>query len=310
MIVLLQVIDGPNAGRRIQLRTGQRATIGRTDHADYSFADDTALNDQHFMIDCGDGECVLRTLGGSVTHVDGKKVETINLQDGQQISVGRTRFLCSIPLSETPAPDADPLEAEEESPVEPELSLLQLCDYLELEPEVKTVAETCEEIESLIAKLTAEGDFESAVRLRAHTLGNHTAVWWACLCLRGCDPPVDLSGLAGEALDAAETWVKDPTDTHRRDAERLAMATGPDGPCGFAALAAFFSGGNVGHPDYAPVEAEPLICGATVAGALMFAGYEDAEASDRCFGDFLAKGAELQAGTLVVPGTEDGVPSA
>ena len=254
------------------------------------------------MLDCSGASCVLRTVGDSPTKVNDQGVTNVELRDGDQIAAGHTKFQFSVPSGDiVPAPVPTDVESSEDSEAEPAMSLIQLCDYLELEPEVKEVAVECDDVETLISKLAEDAEYEPALRLRAHLLGNHAAVWWTCLCLRGLEPPMALDELGKTALLSAEVWAKEPTDEHRRDAERAAMATGPEGAAGIIAWAAFCSGGDIGHPDYGPVEADPLICGASVTGVLMLAGYEDSETADRRMTEFLSIGSKMQLGEIPLP---------
>ncbi len=95
-------------------------------------------------------------------------------------------------------------------------------------------------------------------------------MWWACLCARqahGASPPAPI----GPALAAAEKWVSDPSEDHRRTAQAAATAAGMGAPAGCAAMAAFFSGGSLAPPNAPVVPPGEHLTAHAAAGAVMLA---------------------------------------
>src|SRR5262249_5651582 len=89
----LQVLIGPEAGRRIHLKSGQVARFGRTEWADFAFPYDRAMADVHFAIETGDDAVTLADVSkGKGVLVDGQKVETCVLRSGQRIAAGGLVF--------------------------------------------------------------------------------------------------------------------------------------------------------------------------------------------------------------------------
>ena len=74
-----------------------------------------------------------------------------------------------------------------------------------------------------------------------------------------------------DALVAAEKWSKEPTEEHRRNAERAAEQTKYKDPSGWIALAAFWSGGSLAPPDQPEVAPAAHLTAKAITGALMLA---------------------------------------
>ena len=118
-----------------------------------------------------------------------------------------------------------------------------------------------------VAELVAAKRFEEAVQFMAFALPPREAVWWACLCARTAlrDPvPPEIAA----AVNAAETWVRQPTDENRRAAMASAQATNFQSPAAWAAVAAFWSGGSMAPPNVPDVLAPAHLLGCAVTGAV------------------------------------------
>lgn len=110
-----------------------------------------------------------------------------------------------------------------------------------------------------------------AGRFLAQALPKREAVWWACVCVRqvsGSEAPPK----AAAALDAAEKWVSEPTETNSQKAQTIAEAAGGmETPAGCAAMAAFWSGGSLAPPGKQVVAPGENMTATAVAGALIHA---------------------------------------
>src|SRR3712207_1866514 len=77
---------------------------------------------------------------------------------------------------------------------------------------------------------------EDALSFCAYMLPRREAVWWACQCVRALIPN---PGEEDEkALRAAESWVRDPEESHRRTALRVGEKGDPRAAPSWVALAA------------------------------------------------------------------------
>lgn len=108
---------------------------------------------------------------------------------------------------------------------------------------------------------------EDAVSLLAYALGRREGVWWAAQGVRllGRMAP----GQEDAPLAAAEAWVREPDDLRRRDALRLGMAGNHRLATPWVALAAGWSGGNVGPSARAVVPATPEMTPKAVRTAIL-----------------------------------------
>lgn len=145
--------------------------------------------------------------------------------------------------------------------------------------------------------LTEKQHYQEAVRFLAHALPKQEAVWWACLCAReaaGSAPAQQASA----ALEAAEKWVRNPTEENRRPAMPAAEAAGLATPAGSAALAAFLSGGSLG-PSHVPAVPPPEnVAAQAVAGAVILSVVSrELEKLQERFQAALARGREVGHGT-------------
>ncbi len=112
-----------------------------------------------------------------------------------------------------------------------------------------------------------------ALQFFSFALPAREAVWWACVCARE-ELPSPVPPALQAAIDAAETWVRKPTEEHRRAALASAQATDRKSPAAWAAMAAFWSGGSLAPENLPEVPAPPHLLGSAVAGAVMLAAVQ------------------------------------
>ena len=308
MFVLLEVTDGPDTGRKIQLRKGQKATIGRTNLADYNFQHDSAMAEQHFAIECTSDGCQLLSMPSCETKVNDEAVTEIALESGTIIRAGQTSFSVKIDGQQKVSEPDESESVEPEVPVAVVMGIPELLAHLDIEfdePELQAKAEQQADFEALIAHLEERGEVFPALRVRAHVLEHRPAVWWATLCVREFESKSRMKQIQYAAIASAELWVKKPEEDVRRAAEEAANETGVDGPGGLIAQAAFCCGDSIGLPDYDPVVPDERLTGSLVAGALMLFGYEIAEEAEERLAAFLKLGKDVQDGTIPVPEIEE-----
>ena len=97
MRVILETRTGPQAGRKIWLKRGQVVQVGSTEDADFVIPDDLDMAGVHFSLRTDHQGCVLTDLETEAgTIVNGEKVQSIELTDGDQIQAGNTILLVRI----------------------------------------------------------------------------------------------------------------------------------------------------------------------------------------------------------------------
>jgi hypothetical protein len=75
------------------------------------------------------------------------------------------------------------------------------------------------------------------MRLLANALPDREATWWACMCATHAAGSA-MESTERQALDAAESWVRRPTDEARQQARRVVRGAGYGLPGIWAAVAA------------------------------------------------------------------------
>jgi hypothetical protein len=106
------------------------------------------------------------------------------------------------------------------------------------------------------------------------------------------------------ALEAADKWVADPSEDHRRAAGKAAEQVGHSTPAGCVALAAFWSGGSLPPTDVPAVAPGDHLTARGVIGALMLAAVlKEPEKAQERYRQFLAQGIELADGNNRVKGS-------
>ncbi len=98
MRVIVEVISGPAANRRIPLVAGQAVRIGRTDWADVSFPRDQLMSGTHFLLETDSTGCYITDQGSrNGTYVNGNRIgQRTALRDGDRIVAGQTRFVVRV----------------------------------------------------------------------------------------------------------------------------------------------------------------------------------------------------------------------
>ncbi|TCT02469.1 DUF6931 family protein [Aquabacter spiritensis] len=123
-----------------------------------------------------------------------------------------------------------------------------LCTLLEPSDEAAGVLKPGMTAADFIGALAAQDQTIDAIRYLAVGLPRREAVWWACMSRRRFLeeelPPSELAAWA-----AAETWVYEPTEPHRRAAHAPADALKFQTAGAYAALGVFWSGGSLAPPE-------------------------------------------------------------
>jgi len=147
-----------------------------------------------------------------------------------------------------------------------------------------------------INQLIQVGLFADAIKLLAHGLPKREAVWWACLCARDIHgPQTDENNC--NALLAAESWVKNPTEERRNTCKLLGEATKFQTPASWAATAASWSHGSLAAEGEPVIEPPDHLYAHAVAGSVTLAAVlSDPVTPDKQFTRFLQRGLDLARG--------------
>lgn len=172
----------------------------------------------------------------------------------------------------------------------------QVCRDIALDPDALALLSPDMAPADYLHQLVARSLFADAVKFLARALPKRESTWWACLCARaalGTPPPAPLR----EAIEAAERWVYEPSEAHRRATQTAAQTAGFAAAAGWAAMAAFWSGGSMVPPDLPAVPPPDDLTAKAAAGAVMLAAVcgEPARAPER-YRDFLRRGLDIAGG--------------
>jgi hypothetical protein len=315
MQLTLQITSGPHAGRKVLLRSGQIARIGRTEWADFSFPRDADLADVHFAVQCQLHGARLRKLAlDRQLAVNNQDVSEAELQPGDTILAGQSAFVVAfdgnvsgtlrdggasgvLAAAAVAAGTASAIAANEQR----EPTALEIAQQLQMADEHVAIAKTVKTGPQFVSALAEKGAFAKAVRVQAHLLPKQEAVWWGILSVNAaCGnnlPPEDAA-----AKDAALSWVEDPTDANRRRCESAAGKTKFDGPGSWLAMAAFWSSGSIAPEEMGEVLPDEKLTGQAIASSLMIAAVSgDATQAKPRYRGFLAQAPDVASGKIPLP---------
>lgn len=130
-----------------------------------------------------------------------------------------------------------------------------------------TAPPTDEGPKGFVERIAAGRTPEDAIGFCAFLLPRREAVWWALQSVRALQP--QLAPHEGEALKAADAWVRQPDDAVRRHAKALADAGDANEAATWVAWAAGYSGGSM-HEEH-PVPCPPDMTGIAARCAVLTA---------------------------------------
>lgn len=141
----------------------------------------------------------------------------------------------------------------------------QILSLFEPSAELSELAKTHTSPFDLITHAVEQELFSDAVTYLAHSLPVRESVWWATCCASARS---DWNPVENEAILSAKAWVHVPDETNRRQAEDSANNTGLDSGAGWAAQAAFWSGGSITAPSDPIVPPPQYLYAQAVAGSI------------------------------------------
>ncbi len=313
MAVILQITAGPAAGRRTFLRAGQVVRVGRTEWADFNIPQDGTLAPVHFAIEYQANVCRIRNLGGG-TLLNGQPVAEGIVAHGDRITAGATTF--SVEIEGSGGAAAVPLLLKAEgvalgalaTPPKPQSAAsgfanvatalaAKVCELFDLDDEAKPLLEPQHTVREFYTLLGKRQLFADAERLLAHALPKREAVWWAAQCVRAAFGQ-QLNGADKAAVTVAEEWAAEPTEPNRRRAEAAAERTKHETAAGWAAAAAFFSGGSIGPADLPEVPPKETLSPQAVMVAITMSATFDPKQTPARHAEFLALGARVADGQI------------
>jgi serine/threonine-protein kinase len=103
MRISLRVVEGPHTGQSFQFEGHDTFLVGRSDVAHFRLANkDRFFSRVHFMVELNPPHCRLMDMGSrNGTLVNGQKVETIDLKDGDRIQAGKTVLYVAVEQTST-----------------------------------------------------------------------------------------------------------------------------------------------------------------------------------------------------------------
>ena len=154
----------------------------------------------------------------------------------------------------------------------------------------------CADVPAALEALEADGMATDAVKLVAHALPRREGVWWACMCARAT-MPAELPPTDRAALDAAEAWVRKPSDENRRAAFAAAEQARFGTPEAWAGVAAFWSGDSMAPVGQPAVPPAPHLAGLAITGAVTLASVRtDPARQPARLARFIASGRDIASG--------------
>jgi predicted component of type VI protein secretion system len=275
------------------VRDGQTIQVGRSNWADLCLADDAALSNVHFELQCDWRGCRIRDLQSATgTFVNDAKVADAPLQTGDHVVAGGTTFAVRI-QGERLATGGQTAAAEQ---IAAAPAAAVYCQGLEWSEAAQQLLQEGLAAVAYLDLLIAAELLPDAVRFLAAWLPKPTAVAWASRCVRSVLGQ-SLQPADQAALDAAEAWAAEPDEPKRRAAEAAAEECQYTGPAACVALAAFWSGGSLAPDNLPPVPPPETATAKAISGAVQMAAPhgEPTQAPQR-YREFLAVGRQLKTG--------------
>ena len=166
--------------------------------------------------------------------------------------------------------------------------------FYEPTPDMIELSEGVESPYELIQKAIAHHFFADAVTFLAHGLPIRESIWWATVCATSRD---DWNEAERNAISAAKSWVHSPDETTRRHSEEMAKISTLNSGAGWAAQAAFWSGGSMTEASAPVVPPPAYLYAQAVAGCInLTAVLPDGARAQERYQHFLNVGLNLAKG--------------
>ncbi|NIP27279.1 MAG: hypothetical protein GWN67_13695 [Phycisphaerae bacterium] len=181
-------------------------------------------------------------------------------------------------------------------------TVAEVCGDFDLQEEAKAHLSGEPMPHEFVDRLVRAKLYQDAMRFLAYGLPMREAVWWASLCVRSV-PACCNDDIAAEAMQAAEAWVKNPTEENRD----VALTAGgknnfemPGAPAAWTAMAAGWSNGAAASDDETlEVSVEHLTAHAASGAIILAAGIEPDRAEEVSL-KFLETGVQIAQGKIQI----------
>jgi len=173
---------------------------------------------------------------------------------------------------------------------------MEICKSVEMGVEARQLLQNAALPSEYLQQLLDHELYPDAIRFLAAALPKREAIWWACQCARSnCGEQPSESDK--KAIELAEAWVYKPTDENRLPTMTAATETEFKTAAGWAAIAVFWSGGNISTVQNSTVEpAENLFVKAIVGSVTLAAVQDDAEKIKTNYQLCMKKGIDIACG--------------
>ena len=123
-------------------------------------------------------------------------------------------------------------------------------------------------VRTYLDSLRRDGLLNDAVDVLTYLLPKQYAIAWGCECCQAAQTDGNADPIEMSALAAAQRWLKDPSEDHRRAALQLADRLGFNTAGAWLAAAAGWSGGTMMPSAEYEVPPPPGLSGNAVAAAI------------------------------------------
>lgn len=142
-------------------------------------------------------------------------------------------------------------------------------------------------VRAYLDSLRRDGLLNDAVDVLTYLLPRQYAIAWGCECWHAAQKGSDADPVEMSALAAAQRWLKDPSEEHRRAALQLADRLGFKTAGAWLAAAAGWSGGTMLPSGEYEVPPPPGLSGNAVAAALKLTAATDPARYDEQLAQFI-----------------------
>lgn len=171
-----------------------------------------------------------------------------------------------------------------------------VCSRVQLSDDARSVLVPQLSPQGFLGLLIERDLYADGVRFLAFALPIREGVWWACVTARAMLPEAPSAELM-QCLKCAEAWVYAPGEAERRTCLTAAESNKMEGPAAFAALAAFWSGGNLAAEGMPEVPPDPSLGPIGVGASILLSvtGGDPTKMNDR-FLNALTRGMNIADG--------------
>ncbi len=177
----------------------------------------------------------------------------------------------------------------------------EVCRDFELHEEAKPYVDGNPAPHEFVQRLAQAELYADAIRYLTYALPRREAIWWACMSVRNA-PACCGDEIAAEALEAAEEWVKDPSEENRE----TALTAGdehnfdmPGAPAAWTAMAAGWSDEAIAADDDEDVPESPKHLTAHAAsGAILLVATMEPEQAEKVYRKCLETGVQIAQGKM------------